>query len=171
LLGPEMRSTGEVLGMASSFGMSFYKAQEGTKQSLPAEGTVLLTIAEKDRNGDTEETARQLADLGFKIKATEGTHKFLENKGIKSELISKLNGSRPNIVDAIKNNDIQLVINTPLGKTSQDDDSYIRKSAIKHNIPYITTLAAALATAKGIAAFKKEKSQVRSLQEYHADIK
>jgi len=170
VLGPEMRSTGEVLGIANSFGMAFYKAEEAAKQVLPDSGTVLITVSERDRPAVLD-VAKQLADLGFKIMATNGTQKFLQSQGIESELILKMHEGRPNIVDAIKNGDIQLVINTPVGKLSQYDDSYIRKAAIKYKVTYITTLAAASAAAKGIAAHCKGKSTVKSLQDYHTDIK
>jgi len=170
LLGPEMRSTGEVLGMADSFGMAFYKAEEAAKQTLPKEGAVLITVASKDRD-KIPETAREFSQLGFAIKATGGTRDFLAKNGVESELIFKLHEGRPNIDDAIKNGDIQLVINTPIGKASQHDDSYIRKAAIKYKVPYITTAAAASAASKGIAAFRKGRTGVKSLQEYHADIK
>ena len=170
VLGPEMRSTGEVLGLAGSFGMAFYKAEEAAKQTLPEKGTVLITVAGKDRSGALN-VARELHQLGFLIMATKGTHEFLAANGVKTDLIQKLNEGRPNIDDAIKNGQIQLVINTPIGKASQYDDSYIRKAAIKYKVPYITTIAAASAAAKGIAAFAKGRSGVKSLQEYHADIK
>ncbi|OGV63381.1 MAG: hypothetical protein A2283_03910 [Lentisphaerae bacterium RIFOXYA12_FULL_48_11] len=170
LLGPEMRSTGEVLGMADSFGLAFYKAQEAAKSTLPTEGTVLISISSKDRKG-LAGIAREFSKLGFKIMTTRGTHDFLNDNGIRSDLILKLHEGRPNIADAIMNKEINLVINTPSGKLGQTDDSYIRKAAIKYKVPYITTLAAAAAAAKGIAAFRKGKSGVRSLQEYHADIK
>ena len=170
LLGPEMRSTGEVLGMADSFGMAFYKAQDAAKQTLPCEGAVLITVSENDRPGVLE-VARQFAHLGFKIKATQGTHKFLTEQGIQSERISKLHEDRPHIVDAIKSQEIHLIVNTPSGKLSKYDDSYIRKAAINYKIPYITTLAGALAAARGIGEIRRGRSQVRSLQSYHAGIK
>ncbi len=170
LLGPEMRSTGEVLGMADSFGMAFYKAEEAAKQTLPKDGAVLITVASKDRS-NVQGVAGEFSKLGFAIRATRGTCDFLAEKGVETELIQKLNEGRPNIDDAIKNGEIQLVINTPIGKASQYDDSYIRKAAIKYRVPYITTIAAASAAAKGIAAFRKGKSGVKSIQEYHADIK
>jgi carbamoyl-phosphate synthase large subunit len=170
LLGPEMRSTGEVLGMADSFGMAFYKAQDAAKQTLPCEGAVLITVSENDRPGVLE-VARQFAHLGFKIKATQGTHKFLTAQGVQAEPIFKLHEDRPHIVDAIKSQEIQLIVNTPSGKLSKHDDSYIRKAAIKYKIPYITTLTGALAAARGIADFRRGRSQVRSLQSYHAGIK
>ncbi len=170
LLGPEMRSTGEVLGMSDSFGLAYYKAQEATQLPLPKSGTVLLTVSETDRPA-VGEAARQLKQLGFNILATNGTHRFLTECGINSTPILKMHEGRPNIVDAIKNNEIQLVINTPSGKLSKHDDSYIRKTAIKFKIPYITTLAAALAAARGIAATQKGHGMVKSLQDYHKDIR
>jgi len=170
LLGPEMRSTGEVLGMADSFGLAFYKAQQAAKQQLPSEGTVLITIASPDKKSVLQ-AAEEFKKLGFKILATEGTHKFLANNGIESEHILKMHEGRPNIVDAVKNGQIDLIINTPAGKLSKYDDSYIRKAAIRYGIPYITTTAAAAAAAKGIAARRGGDSPVRSLQSYHAGIK
>jgi carbamoyl-phosphate synthase large subunit len=170
VLGPEMRSTGEVLGMAESFGLAFYKAQEAAKQRLPVSGTVLLSLFSKDMP-ETLEIAQQFDKLGFKIKATKGTYDFLKDHKIKSELINKQHEGRPNIVDGIKNGEIQLVINTPSGKMSNYDDSYIRKTAIKYKVTYITTLAAAVAAVKGITAYVKTKPEVKSLQSYHADIK
>ncbi len=170
ILGPEMRSTGEVLGIADSFGLAFFKAQEAAQQVLPTEGTVLITVCERDRPA-VYEAAQQFTKLGFNIKATEGTYKFLASKGIESHLILKLHEGRPNIIDALKNKEIQLVINTPSGKLSQYDDSYIRKTAIKYKVPYMTTLAAALAAAKGITAYCQGKTSVRSLQDYHSKIK
>lgn len=170
VLGPEMRSTGEVLGMAESFGLAFYKAQEAAKQKLPETGTVLLSLFSKDMPVALE-IAQQFEKLGFKIKATIGTHDFLSSHNIKSELIYKQHEDRPNIVDGIKNGEIQLVINTPSGKMSKYDDSYIRKTAIKYKVTYITTLAAAAAAVKGIAAYQQTKPAVKSLQSYHKDIK
>ncbi len=170
VLGPEMRSTGEVLGLADSFGLAYYKAQEATQQSLPSEGTVLITVEEKDKGGVLE-AARAFKKIGFKIIASEGTHKFLNENGISAEKILKMHEGRPNIVDAIKNGEIQLVINTPAGRLSKYDDSYIRKAAIKYKVPYITTIAAAVAAVKGIAALKQGHGRAKSLQSYHAEIK
>lgn len=172
LLGPEMRSTGEVLGLADSFGLAFFKAEEATQVSLPDQGTALISVAE--RGPAVLEIARELVSLGFMLKATQGTHQYLAEAGIPSEPVKKLNEGRPNITDEIMNQRIQLVINTPIGKRSQTDDSYIRKTAIKYKIPYITTLAAALASVKGIAAYRSSQqgeTMVKSLQEYHQDIK
>ena len=169
LLGPEMRSTGEVLGLAESFGLAFFKAQEATQQPLPSKGNVLITVAETDKTQITV-AAKLFSQIGFKIIATDGTCKHLMNNGITAEKILKVYEGRPNIVDAIKNNEIQLIINTPIGKQSQHDDSYIRKAAIKYRIPYITTATAAIATAKGIVARQARETVVKSLQDYHADL-
>ena len=171
LLGPEMRSTGEVLGMADSFGLAFYKAQDAAKSVLPTEGSVLLTVCVRDRSDTLVKVAKRFRELGFRIKATEGTGAFLAEHGIESEHILKVHEGRPNIADGIANREIQLVVNTPSGKLSVTDDSYIRKSAIKHKVPYITTVAAALAAAEGIAARREGAPEVKSLQEYHAGIK
>jgi carbamoyl-phosphate synthase large subunit len=173
LLSPEMRSTGEVLGIADSFGLAFFKSQEATQVPLPTSGTVLISVADYDKDAVLE-VAKKFLKLGFNIKATKGTHLFLKENGINSEVIKKLNEGRPNIVDGIMNKEIHLVINTPSGKLSQYDDSYIRKAAIKYSTPYITTITAALASAKGIAAYKEDGekgSGVKSLQNYHLDIK
>ena len=170
LLGPEMRSTGEVLGMADSFGLAFYRAQEAAGQHLPLEGTVLITVADRDRPAVVE-VARRFAELGFRIRATQGTHVLLKSHDIASELILKMREGRPNIADAITDGEIQLVINTPRGKVGKADDAYIRQTAIRRKVPYVTTLAAAFAAAKGIAAYRQGQGQVKSLQSYHADIK
>jgi carbamoyl-phosphate synthase large subunit len=169
VLGPEMRSTGEVLGMANSFGLAFFKAEEGTGVPLPLEGTVLITVADRDRPA-VQEVARRFDELGFKIVATEGTQAFLLEQGIAADLIAKMREGRPNIVDALIDGQIQLVINTPRGKASKADDAYIRQMAIRCKVPYVTTLAAAVAAAKGIDACRKGRGGARSLQEYHADI-
>jgi len=168
LLGPEMKSTGEVLGIADSFGLAYWKAEEAV-QPLPTSGTVLITVSARERPA-VGEVAKEFAKLGFKIRATAGTHAFLASQGIQSEPILKEHEGRPNITDAIKNAQVQLVINTPSGKLSEYDDSYIRKAAIRHRVPYITTLAAAMAAAKGIAAYREGKSDIKSLQIYHAGI-
>jgi carbamoyl-phosphate synthase large subunit len=168
VLGPEMRSTGEVLGIADSFGLAFWKAQEAVTP-LPADGTVLISVSEHDRPA-IGEVARQFAGLGFRIRATRGTHAFLESQGIVSEPILKEHEGRPNVTDAIKNREIHLLINTPSGKLSKNDDSYIRKAAIKYKVPYITSVTAAAAAVMGIAAFRKGTPVVKSLQEYHAGI-
>lgn len=173
VLGPEMRSTGEVLGLADSFGLAYYKAQEATKSPLPESGTVLISVNDDDKPAALE-IARNFTQIGFKIMATEGTHKFLLENGIEAEKIKKLYEGRPNIVDSITNKEIHLVINSPSGKRSKHEDAYIRKAAIKYKVPYITTMTAAAASAKGIAAYDANGASgitLKSLQEYHAEIK
>jgi carbamoyl-phosphate synthase large subunit len=170
VLGPEMRSTGEVLGISHSYGRSFFKAQEATQVPLPLEGSVLFTIADRDKNAALE-AVRLFKELGFKIMTTEGTHYFLEERGIENTPLRKLGYGRPDLVDAIKNETINLLVNTPSGRKSAQDSSNIRKAAIKYKVPYITTTAAAVAAAKGIAARRDGAPQVRSLQEYHAEAK
>jgi carbamoyl-phosphate synthase large subunit len=170
LLGPEMRSTGEVLGMADSFDLAFFKSQQAAKQQLPSKGAVLITVTDSDKAAALE-ISKEFQKLGFKIITTGGTHSFLEKNGLKTEHILKMHEGRPNIVDSIKNGEIQLVINTPSGKLSKHDDSYIRKAAINYKVPYITTTAAAAAAAKGIAAGQNGDNSIRSLQSYHSDIK
>jgi carbamoyl-phosphate synthase large subunit len=169
LLSPEMRSTGEVLGLADTYGLAFFKSQEATMTSLPLEGTVLITIADRDKDKILE-FAGNFQEMKFNIMATGGTKDFLEEHGIECEFVKKVHEGRPNIVDAIKNGVINLVINTPSGKQSEYDDSYIRKSAIKHKVPYITTTSAALAATKGIKDRRNGAYKVKSLQEYHLAI-
>ena len=169
LLGPEMRSTGEVLGFADSYGLAFFKSQEATQVPLPITGTVLITIADRDKNKILE-AATNFRDMKFHILATGGTKVFLEKNGIPATAIKKVHEGRPNIVDAIKNKEIQLVVNTPAGKQSEYDDSYIRKNAIKYKIPYITTTSAATAATKGIRERRNGEYKVKSLQEYHREI-
>jgi carbamoyl-phosphate synthase large subunit len=170
ILGPEMRSTGEVLGISHSYGRSFFKAQEATQTPLPLEGSVLFTIADRDKNAALE-AVRLFKELGFKIMTTEGTHYYLEERGIENTPLRKLGYGRPDLVDAIKNETINLLVNTPSGRKSAQDSSNIRKAAIKYKVPYITTTAAAVAAAKGIAARRDGVPQVRSLQEYHAEMR
>ncbi|MFA4991793.1 MAG: carbamoyl-phosphate synthase large subunit [Candidatus Omnitrophota bacterium] len=170
VLGPEMRSTGEVLGMADSFGLAYFKAEEAAGSRLPVKGTVLITLTDKDKKKKIVDAAMKFKELGFRIAATEGTRKFLEKNGIQAEVIKKMNEGRPNIVDAIHNKEVDLIINTPAGKSAAYDDSYIRKAAIKYKIPYITTTAAALAAAEGIKSYIENKPAAKSLQEYHKEI-
>ena len=170
VLGPEMRSTGEVMGLADSAGLAYFKAQEAAGLRLPTEGAVLITVADKDKKKNIAEAAKRLREMGFKVYTTEGTKKFLEKHKVESDLIKKTHEGRPNIIDAIHNKEIKLIINTPVGKYAAYDDSYIRKSAIKYKIPYITTPAAAIAAAEGIKAYLENKGDVKSLQEYHSEI-
>ncbi|HIW16101.1 MAG TPA: carbamoyl-phosphate synthase large subunit, partial [Firmicutes bacterium] len=171
VLGPEMRSTGEVLGIARNFGEAFYKAEEATKTELPTEGTVLISVSDRDKP-ELVEVARGIHDCGFKLMATGGTYKMIADAGIPVKKIAKINEGRPNILDAITNGEINLIINTPNDKKGAVDDSYIRKSAIKYRIPYMTTMAAAKATIEGIRAAKSDDVfEIHSLQEYHGMIK
>lgn len=170
VLGPEMRSTGEVLGLAESFSLAFFKAEEAAGQRLPLEGTVLITVADRDKHAVVE-VARRFSALGFRLLATKGTQEFLAAHQVSTERANKLQEDRPHIIDLIKNGEIDLIINTPKGKLSQFDDSYLRKSAIKYRIPYVTTVAAARAAVLSIEARRKGTLQVRSLQDYHASIK
>ena len=172
VLGPEMRSTGEVLGMADDPGLAFFKSQRAAKQELPVNGNVLITVVDSEKAAALE-VARIFQEMGFGIRATGGTHAYLTDNGIAAEKVLKEHEGRPNITDNIKNGEIQLVVNTPSGKLSKHDDSYIRKAAIRYKLPYITTSAAALAAAKGIAAIKQspEGDGVKSLQAYHEALK
>ena len=170
ILGPEMRSTGEVLGLSSSYGEAFYKAQEATQSKLPLEGTVLISVNRKDK-ADVVKVARKLSSDGFKILATGGTCDLLNASGVPATRVNKLSEGRPNISDLITNGKIQLIINTPIDKDGMSDDSYLRKAAIKAKVPYMTTIAAAKATADGIHYIKKYgNTQVKSLQELHSEI-
>ncbi len=171
LLGPEMRSTGEVLGISSHYGEAFYKAQEATQSKLPCTGTVLISVNSKDKP-DIIEVAQIFAEEGFHILATGGTYDLLLANGIQAEKINKLYEGRPNILDAITNGRIDLIINSPAGKESVHDDSYLRKAAIRSKIPYMTTAAAARATAKGIHHVNKHgNGEIKSLQQWHSEIK
>ena len=170
LLGPEMRSTGEVLGLAKSFGEAFYKAQEATQTKLPLEGNVLISVNDRDKT-EVAGVAKDFAEAGFHIYATGRTYDIIKDAGIEAEKIRKLYEGRPNIMDAIANKQLQIIINTPAGKNSTHDDSYIRKAAIKGKIPYMTTMAAAMATASGIKEVKQKKALgVKALQEFHMEI-
>ncbi|MCD7763329.1 MAG: carbamoyl-phosphate synthase large subunit [Lachnospiraceae bacterium] len=170
ILGPEMRSTGEVLGISASYGEAFYKAQEATQTRLPLEGTVLISVSRRDKP-EVVEVARSFAEDGFKILATGTTYDLLTENGIEAEKVKKLYEGRPNILDLITNGDIDLIVNTPVGKESVHDDSYLRKAAIKAKIPYMTTMAAARVTAQGIKYVKEHgNGEVKSLQEIHSEI-
>ncbi len=170
VLGPEMRSTGEVLGLAPSYGEAFYKAQEGVSSKLPLEGTVLISVNRKDK-ADVVDVARSLADDGFKILATGNTYESITEAGIPAEKVKKLYEGRPNVYDLITNGKIDLIINSPIGKGSVNDDSYLRKAAIKAKVPYMTTVAAAKATAAGIHYVKThEENEIKSLQTLHSEI-
>ena len=171
ILGPEMRSTGEVLGLSTYYGEAFYKAQEATQTLLPTSGTVLISVNRKDKD-EVIEIAQLFEKAGFKILATSGTYAIITAAGVKAEKVKKLQEGRPNINDLITNGSIDLIVNSPSGKESAHDDSYLRKAAIKAKIPYMTTIAGARATAKGILYVQAHgDSDVKSLQELHSEIK
>lgn len=170
ILGPEMRSTGEVLGLSCSYGEAYFKAQEAVQSKLPLEGTVLISVNKKDKD-EVVEVARSLAEDGFEIIATDGTCNLITAAGIPAKKAKKIYEGRPNVKDMITNGDFDLIINSPIGKFSIHDDSYLRKAAIKAKTPYITTVAAARVTAEGIHYLKThEGNKVKSLQELHSEI-
>jgi len=169
VLGPEMRSTGEVLGLARTPGLAFYKAQDAAKQTLPTSGTALFSVIDAEKP-KAAELARRLQERGFSLLATAATQQFFARAGVEAKPILKLHEGRPHIVDAIENGEIQLIINTPIGKLGTEDDSYLRKAAIKHGIAYVTTLAAAEATVNGIEERLEAEPEVWSLQQYHEQL-
>ena len=171
ILGPEMRSTGEVLGLSqASYGEAFYKAQEGVQSKLPLKGTVLISVNRKDKEFVVD-VAKSFKDDGFNILATGNTYELISGAGIECKKINKLYEGRPNILDAITNGEIDIIINSPVGKDSVHDDSYLRKAAVKAKIPYMTTIAAARATAEGIKYVNEHKTgEIASLQELHSKI-
>jgi carbamoyl-phosphate synthase large subunit len=163
-----MRATGEVMGIASSFGRAFYKAQISAGSKLPLSGTVLITVAPKTKEAILP-VAKKLEELGFDLVATTGTSAFLTKNKVKNTLIHKIDEGRPNIADAIKNGELSLIINTPIGKDSKEDDSFIRMMAIQRKIPYVTSVAAAEATVEGIAVVKQGDLSPCSLQELYTE--
>ncbi len=170
VLGPEMRSTGEVLGLSASYGEAFYKAQEATQMKLPLEGTVLISVSDRDKP-EVAEVAREFAKAGFQIIASKHTCRLLRESGIEAEMVYKLHEGRPDMRDLITNGKIDLIINTPVGRERREDDSYLRKAAIKKKVPYMTTIAAAKATVSGILSLKKHgSSEVQPLQTLHASV-
>jgi carbamoyl-phosphate synthase large subunit len=164
LLGPEMKSTGEVMGIDDDFGMAFWKAQAGTGSVLPKEGNVFISVADKDKPKILD-IARELHEMGFKIFATKGTNKFLNENGIPSEKVNKVSENRPHIVDKIRNGEIDIIINTPSGKKERTDAYYIRRAAVEHKIPYFTTIRGAKAAVDAIKSFRNKKLEVKALQE------
>ena len=172
VLGPEMRSTGEVLGLSDDYALAYYKSQEAAGSNLPSEGAVLISLSDKVNLADQAiAIGKEFQKLGFKIYATEGTAKFYEKAGVKCEEVNKISEGRPNVLDIILNNQVALIINTPWPRRDAvADESAIRKAAIKYKVPYITTLAGAYNTVKGIAAARNGHGVVKSLQEYHATI-
>jgi carbamoyl-phosphate synthase large subunit len=169
-LGPEMKSTGEVMGIDKSFGLAYAKSQIAAGQHLPLKGTVLLSVRNEDKR-DMVMVARKLSDLGFKLLATRGTANTLRQNDLKVEVALKLHEGRPNIVDLIKNNKIDLIINTPAGKATKKDELPIRSTAILYNIPLITTLSGSQASVAAIESLIQKKFTVKSIQEYHREIK
>jgi len=167
ILGPEMRSTGEVMGIADSFGMAFAKAQISADGSLPLEGAVFVTVNDHDKPTVTP-IARRFYELGFKVLATDGTARFLRQRGVPAERVLKVYEGRPNAVDLVVSGQVQLLINTPLGKLTQQDDYILRQAALQHRVPYTTTMSAANAACDAIIALRSRIGEVRSLQEWHA---
>ena len=169
VLGPEMRSTGEVLGLSASYGEAFYKAQEAAQMRLPLSGTVLISVSDRDKP-EVAEIAREFCRAGFQIIASKHTCELIREAGMEAQMVYKLHEGRPDMRDLITNGKIDLIINTPVGE-ERLDDSYLRKAAIKKKVPYMTTMAAAKATVSGILSLKKHgSSQVKSLQELHAQV-
>ena len=167
ILGPEMRSTGEVMGIADSFGMAFAKAQHAADGALPLSGAVFVTVNDHDKN-TVVPIVRRFHGLGFKILATEGTARHLRARGIPAERVLKVYEGRPNAIDLIVSGAVQLLINTPLGKLTQQDDYALRRAALQHRVPYTTTLSAASAACDAVIALRSRAGEVRSLQEWHA---
>jgi len=167
LLGPEMKSTGEVMGIDTDLGAAFAKAEYGAGQKLPVQGTIFISVRDSDKRAVLS-VAREFYDNGFKILATGGTASFLENHGIPNKDVKKVSQGRPHVVDAIKNREIQLVINTPgMSRETERDGYMIRRATLQFNIPYTTTIAGATAMCKGILALKKQGLSVKPVQEYH----
>ena len=164
LLGPEMKSTGEVMGIDEDFGMAFWKAQAAAGSILPTEGIVFISVADKDKP-QVVDIARKLVDMGFTIYATEGTHKYLTEKGIPSIRVSKLSEERPNVVDRIRNSEIKMIINTPSGRRERSDAYFIRRAAVEHKVPYFTTIRAAKAAVEAINSYKNKQLTVNPLQD------
>ncbi|HEV2672663.1 MAG TPA: carbamoyl-phosphate synthase large subunit [Gemmatimonadales bacterium] len=167
VLGPEMRSTGEAMGLADSFGMAFAKAQIAAEGSLPLEGAIFVTVNDHDKPSVLP-IARRFHELGFRILATEGTERYLRGRGVPAERVLKVHEGRPNAIDLIVSGDVHLLINTPLGKFTQADDYAIRRAALVHRVPYTTTMSAASAACDAIIALRSRTGSVRSLQEWHA---
>jgi carbamoyl-phosphate synthase large subunit len=165
LLGPEMRSTGEVMGLDKTYDMAFAKAQLGAGMRMPISGTVFVSVKEADK-ARALPSIKKLVELGFTIKATGGTHTFLESKGVPSIKINKVLEGRPHVVDAIKNGDIQLVLNTTETRSSESDSKSIRQTAVMQKVPYYTTLPGIISATKAIAANKAGAIEVRPLQDY-----
>jgi len=169
ILGPEMRSTGEVMGISASFGSAFAKAQLAAENGLPLEGAVMITVNDQDKPNATP-IVRRFHEMGFRILATSGTAAYLRKEGIPAERVFKVHEGRPNALDLLVNGEVQLLINTPLGKHAQQDDYSMRQGAIAHRVPYTTTLSAARAACDAIRSLKSQRPTVRSLQEWHLEL-
>jgi carbamoyl-phosphate synthase large subunit len=169
ILGPEMRSTGEVMGISNSFGSAFGKAQLAADNKLPEKGTIFLTVNDFDKNAVTP-IARRFHEMGFRLLATEGTARHLRGRGIPVEKVFKVHEGRPHGIDLILNGDVQMLINTPYGKHAQQDDYTLRQAAIAHNVAYTTTLSAASAACDAILSMRSRAPSVKSLQEWHASL-
>jgi carbamoyl-phosphate synthase large subunit len=165
LLSPEMRSTGEVMGAASTFGVAFAKASAGAGMPLPSEGTAFISVQDGDKPA-TVSIATGLAECGFRLLATRGTQAFLAENGIESESVYKVNEGRPNIADYIVNGEVQIIINTPLGAESRFDETAIRATAIDHGVPCVTNIAGAVAAVEGIRAMRRDEAPVARIREY-----
>jgi carbamoyl-phosphate synthase large subunit len=166
VLGPEMRSTGEVMGIADSFGMAFAKAQIGADGALPLSGTIFVTVNDNDKR-TVLPIVRRFHEMGFSIQATDGTARYLSARGVPATRVAKIHEGRPNALDLIASGKIQLLINTPLGKLTQRDDYLIRRTALQHRLPYTTTMSAANAACDAILALRSREGQVRCLQEWY----
>lgn len=164
-----MRSTGEVMGISTQFGQAFAKAQIAAGHKLPVAGRIFVSVSDVHKQ-EVVLIAQALYQLGFEIVATRGTASAIKSGGIPAIVVNKVSEGRPNLVDRIKNGDIQLVINIPSGRTARDDDQLIRRASVNYNVPVVTTLAGARATASAIAAMQSGELGVRSLQDYHANI-
>jgi carbamoyl-phosphate synthase large subunit len=169
ILGPEMRSTGEVMGIADSFGMAFAKAQQAADNALPLEGAIFITVSDGDKPTMVP-IAGQFHEMGFTLYATEGTARYLSGHGIPSRTARKVHEGRPNGIDLMVNGEVQLLINTPLGKHAQHDDYLLRRTAIAQRVSYTTTMSAARAASDAILALRSRRASVRSLQEWHQDM-
>ncbi len=168
VLGPEMKSTGEVMGVGDSFGEAFGKAQLAAGQKLPTQGTVFISVTDHDKR-HVAEVARKFVDMGFKLVATSGTGDVIEAAGMRVERVYKVKEGRPNVVDFIKGQRIHLIVNTPTGLEPWFDEKAIRRAAVMARIPTITTLSAARAAAEGIAALQRGEVNIRALQQLHAE--
>jgi carbamoyl-phosphate synthase large subunit len=169
VLSPEMKSTGEVMGLDYDFGLAYYKAELAAGMKLPVEGTVFISVRERDKNEKTVKLAKKFIELGFRIIATEGTRNFLREHGVEADLVLKVSQGRPNILDAIVNRQVDLIINTPSGKRGRTEGYMIRRAAVDYGVAHITTLAGAYAAVKAIEAVKNKSMTVKSIQEYHEE--